>query len=57
MSSVDVIVPCYRNAHFLRQCAESLLTQPDGDVRILIFDDARRATTRGKDTKIKIENY
>lgn len=40
MSSVDVIVPCYRYGHFLRGCVESVLTQTGPDVRVLIIDDA-----------------
>lgn len=40
MSSVDVIVPCYRYAHFLRGCVESVLSQSGVDVRVLILDDA-----------------
>jgi glycosyltransferase involved in cell wall biosynthesis len=40
MSSVDVIVPCYRYAHFLKQCVESVLTQSGPGVRVLILDDA-----------------
>ncbi|MGH8534954.1 MAG: glycosyltransferase family 2 protein [Gammaproteobacteria bacterium] len=40
MSSVDVIVPCYRYAHFLRECVESVLSQSILDVRVLILDDA-----------------
>lgn len=40
MSSVDVVVPCYRYAHFLRECVESVLTQQGIDVRVLILDDA-----------------
>ena len=40
MSSVDVIVPCYRYAHFLRECVRSVLTQQGVDVRVLILDDA-----------------
>jgi glycosyltransferase involved in cell wall biosynthesis len=39
MSSVDVIVPCYRYGHFLRQCVESILAQ-EINVRVLIIDDA-----------------
>jgi len=39
MSHVDVIVPCYKYAHFLRGCVESVLAQPV-DVRVLIIDDA-----------------
>ena len=40
MSRVDVIVPCYKYGHFLRQCVESVLTQEGVDVRVLIIDDA-----------------
>ena len=40
MSSVDVIVPCYRYGHFLRQCVESVLAQSLSDVRVLVLDDA-----------------
>lgn len=39
MSTVDVIVPCYRYAHFLRQCVHSVLSQTGVDVRVLIIDD------------------
>lgn len=39
MSSVDVIVPCYRYGHFLRECVESVLAQ-EINVRVLIIDDA-----------------
>jgi hypothetical protein len=38
-SVVDVIVPCYRYGHFLRQCVESVLAQ-HMEVRVLIIDDA-----------------
>lgn len=40
LSSVDVIVPCYRYAHFLRECVESLLVQSVPSLRVLIIDDA-----------------
>lgn len=40
MSSVDVIVPCYRYGRFLRQCVDSVLTQSVRDVSVLIIDDA-----------------
>lgn len=40
MSSVDVIVPCYRYGHFLRECVESVLRQSGPDIRVLIIDDA-----------------
>lgn len=40
MSSIDVIVPCYRYAHFLRECVESVLAQNADNIRVLIIDDA-----------------
>ena len=40
MSSVDVVVPCYRYGHYLRQCVQSVLDQSVRDVRVLILDDA-----------------
>jgi glycosyltransferase involved in cell wall biosynthesis len=40
MSRVDVIVPCYKYAHFLQECVESVLSQSLTDVRVLIIDDA-----------------
>ena len=39
MSCVDVIIPCYKYAHFLRDCVESVLSQEGVDIRILILDD------------------
>ncbi|MGO9599392.1 MAG: glycosyltransferase [Isosphaeraceae bacterium] len=39
MSRVDVIVPCYNYGRFLRECVESVLSQPV-DLRVLIIDDA-----------------
>ena len=45
MSAVDVVVPCYNYAHFLRRCVESALTQTGVDLRILIIDDASSDNT------------
>ena len=39
MSSVDVIVPCYRYGQYLRQCVQSVLDQRQTEVRVLIIDD------------------
>lgn len=39
MSSIDVVVPCYRYGRFLRECVESVLKQDIGNVRVLILDD------------------
>jgi glycosyltransferase involved in cell wall biosynthesis len=40
MARIDVIVPCYRYAHFLRECVGSVLSQSLMDLRVLIIDDA-----------------
>jgi glycosyltransferase involved in cell wall biosynthesis len=40
MSSIDVIVPCYRYGHFLRECVGSILAQKIDRLRVLIIDDA-----------------
>ena len=40
MSSVAVIVPCYKYGHYLRQCVESVLAQSGVDVRVLVINDA-----------------
>lgn len=39
MSHVDVVVPCYNYAHYLEHCVQSVLTQRDVTVRVLIVDD------------------
>jgi GT2 family glycosyltransferase len=39
MSSVSVFIPCYKYAHYLRGCVESVLRQDGVDVRVLILDD------------------
>jgi glycosyltransferase involved in cell wall biosynthesis len=40
VSTVDVVVPCYNYARFLKGCVDSALSQRDVDVRVLIIDDA-----------------
>lgn len=40
MSSIDVIIPCYRYGHFLRDCVQTVLTQSGVALRVLIIDDA-----------------
>lgn len=39
-SRVDVIVPCYKYAHLLEECVNSVLEQQGVNVRVLILDDA-----------------
>lgn len=64
MSRVDVIVPCYRYAQFLRGCVESVLTQPVTDVRVLIIDDASpdhtaevAAELAGRDGRVEFRRH
>jgi glycosyltransferase involved in cell wall biosynthesis len=41
MSSVSVVIPCYKYGQFLADCVSSVLDEQDGvDVRVLIIDDA-----------------
>jgi glycosyltransferase involved in cell wall biosynthesis len=41
MSSVSVVIPCYKYGHFLADCVGSVLDEQEGlDVRVLIIDDA-----------------
>lgn len=40
MKTVDVIVPCYRYGHYLRECVTSVLSQTEVSVRVLIINDA-----------------
>lgn len=37
---VSIVVPCYNYGHFLPDCVNSLITQPDVEVDVLIIDDA-----------------
>ena len=39
MSAVDVVIPCYNYARFLRRSVESVLNQEGVAVRVLIIDD------------------
>jgi glycosyltransferase involved in cell wall biosynthesis len=40
VSAIDVVVPCYNYARFLKGCVGSVLSQRDVEVRVLIVDDA-----------------
>jgi glycosyltransferase involved in cell wall biosynthesis len=41
MSSVSVVIPCYKYGHFLEEAATSVLEDQEGvEVRVLIIDDA-----------------
>jgi|SRR6516162_2614474 glycosyltransferase involved in cell wall biosynthesis len=56
MSSIDVVVPCYRYGHFLRECVESVLAQKDVKVRILVIDDASPDNTAEVATKLTTQS-
>src|SRR5712692_7491391 len=41
MTSISVVVPCYKYGHFLEDAVTSVLDDQEGvDVRVLIIDDA-----------------
>lgn len=41
MSSVSIVIPCYKYGHFLEEAVSSVLDDQEGvDVRVLIIDDA-----------------
>jgi hypothetical protein len=52
MSSIDVVIPCYNYARFLRRCVDSVLAQAGVDVRILIIDDASSDNTEEVGTEL-----
>ena len=45
MSTVDVVIPCYNYARYLRACVDSALSQSGVDVRVLVIDDASSDNT------------
>jgi glycosyltransferase involved in cell wall biosynthesis len=40
MGTVDVVIPCYNYARYLRDCVRSVLSQSTVTVRVLVIDDA-----------------
>ena len=57
MSRVDVIVPCYKYAHFLPQCVQSVLSQVGVDVRVLIIDDCSPDDSAGVATALAAKDH
>ena len=45
MSTVDVVIPCYNYARYLRACVHSVLSQCGVDLRVLIIDDCSSDNT------------
>lgn len=39
MSTVDVVIPCFNYARYLRGCVHSVLSQSEVSVRVLVIDD------------------
>jgi len=56
MSSIDVIVPCYKYGHFLRECVQSVLSETTHKVRVLIIDDASPDNTAAVATELVKED-
>jgi glycosyltransferase involved in cell wall biosynthesis len=56
MSTVDVVVPCYNYARYLRGCVSSILSQPDVDVRVLVIDDSSSDETALVGRELAAEN-
>jgi glycosyltransferase involved in cell wall biosynthesis len=40
LCTVDVVIPCYNYARYLRACVQTALAQPGVNVRVLLIDDA-----------------
>lgn len=40
MCLVSIIVPCYNQAHFLKECLESIQVQTFRDWKCIVVDDA-----------------
>jgi glycosyltransferase involved in cell wall biosynthesis len=49
---VDVIVPCYNYGDVLEACVNSILTQQEVDVRVMIMDDASSDTTEAVGSRL-----
>jgi glycosyltransferase involved in cell wall biosynthesis len=45
LGTVDVVIPCYNYAEYLRDSVHSVLSQPNVSVRVLIIDDASTDAT------------
>jgi glycosyltransferase involved in cell wall biosynthesis len=40
MSTVDVVIPCYNYARYLRTCVNSVVSQAGINIRVMVIDDA-----------------
>lgn len=46
MSKVSVIIPCYKQAHFLREAVDSVLAQTHGGAEVIVVNDGSPDNTR-----------
>jgi len=53
---VDVFVPCYNYGRYLRECVESITTQVDVEVRVLIINDASTDNSHEVATQLMSED-
>jgi glycosyltransferase involved in cell wall biosynthesis len=56
MSRVDVVVPCYKYAHYLKGCVTSILRQDGVEVRVLVIDDCSPDDTPAVAAQLVAEN-
>ena len=45
MNTVDIVIPCYNYARYLRKCVSSVLSQRGVEARVLVVDDGSRDDT------------
>src|SRR5208337_1578043 len=64
VSTVDVVIPCYNYARYLRRCVQSVLSQSGVDVRVLVIDDASSDDTpqvgndlAGSDSRVEFRRH
>jgi glycosyltransferase involved in cell wall biosynthesis len=55
--TVDVVIPCYNYARYLPGCANSVLSQSEVDVRVLVIDDASSDETPIVGQKLAAANH
>jgi glycosyltransferase involved in cell wall biosynthesis len=56
LATVDVVVPCYNYARYLRACVHTVLAQPGVNVRMLVIDDASTDETAEIGRELEVAN-
>jgi glycosyltransferase involved in cell wall biosynthesis len=57
MRTVDVVIPCYKYARYLRGCVHSVLSQSAVSVRVLVIDDASPDDTAQVGQELAASNH